>query len=63
MSDGIELKSPCCDSLALKKEYEELKVWFKHPLEESKFYDSSIPVYTCYKCGGKWAIESVFKRK
>ena len=66
MSDGIELCSPCCNGeLCLKKEYDELKVKLKshslkHP-EDEDWYDSSLPVYTCKKCGKQWAIERVNK--
>ena len=66
MSDGIELCSPCCpDSMALKKEYDALKVKLrlfdlKHPTDNN-WYDSELPVYTCQKCKKQWAIERVNK--
>jgi transposase len=62
MSDGITLICPSCGEYsALKKEYDELKVKIKnqslkHPED---YVDYSIPVYTCQKCGKKFAIERV----
>ena len=57
MSDGITLRMPCCDSLGIHKQYKELKVKMFHKEAPNGEYDSSIPVYTCYKCGKTWAIE------
>ena len=61
MSDGIKLCSPCCNGeMCLKKEYDEYKVKkIDHLKDSEELYDSNIPVYTCLKCGKKWAIERV----
>ncbi len=62
MSDGITLHCPSCGEYsALKKEYDHIKVKknnqsIKHPQD---YYDYEFPVYTCQKCGKRWAIERV----
>ena len=62
MSDGITLICPSCGEYsAVKKEYDKLDVLIQNPDHESKedYLEHSIPVYTCQKCGKKWAIERV----
>ena len=57
MSDGIELRSPCCNNTwATNKEYDQFKIKDFH-----RGFTSHIPVYTCHKCGKKWVIELVYK--
>lgn len=64
MSEGITLLSPCCHShYAKQKEYDKLEVKLrehslKHP-NDVVWYVSSLPVYTCQKCGKQWVIERV----
>jgi len=61
MSNGIELKSVCCqDSWMVNLEGEYLTVKLN---DKGKDYVSHIPVYTCKKCNLKWALERVINSK
>lgn len=61
MSDGVELKSVCCqDNFMVNREGEQFKIKLQH---NDLIYDSRLPVYTCRKCNSKWALEKVIKHK
>lgn len=60
----VELKSVCCPESWMTREGDNhLKVKLRYfsltPPEREEWYDSHLPVYTCKKCGLRWAVERV----